>query len=140
MIRFERYDYNVPVCLNSETRIWIDKVLQGYNKRIGEIYFLFCSDDSLLKINQRFLNHDYYTDIITFNKSINDNIISGEIFISIERVLDNAKFLGNDYELELHRVLIHGILHLIGFDDNSVDGKEEMRDRERISLSLRSNN
>lgn len=136
MIRFEGLDNDVPACLNSHTKIWIESVLQSYKKRVGSLFFIFCTDEGLLRINQQFLNHDYYTDVITFNKSVNENIISGEIFISTERILENAAELKVDFSHELHRVLIHGILHLIGFDDSTEREKEEMREREQISLSL----
>jgi rRNA maturation RNase YbeY len=136
MIRFERLDSDVPACLNSDSKIWIRSVLEAYKKTAGSIFFLFCSDEALLKINQQFLNHDYYTDVITFNQSSSENVISGEIYISVERILENATLLKVDFFQELHRVLIHGILHLIGFNDTTERERKEMRKREQISLSL----
>ncbi len=136
MIRFERLDIDVPGCLNSDTKIWIESVLQTYQRDTGSILFVFCTDESLLKINKQFLDHDYYTDVITFNKSVNENVISGEIYLSVNRILENAAVLKIDFSQELHRVLIHGILHLIGFNDTSEKEREEMREHEQISLSL----
>jgi rRNA maturation RNase YbeY len=136
MIRFEHLDSDVPACLNSDTKIWIKNVLEAYKKTAGSIFFLFCSDEALLKINQQFLNHDYYTDVITFNQSSSENVISGEIYISVDRILANAALLKLDFSQELHRVLIHGILHLIGFNDTTERERKEMRKREQISLSL----
>jgi len=136
MIRFEHLDSDVPACLNSDTKIWIKNVLEVYKKTAGSIFFLFCSDEALLKINQQFLNHDYYTDVITFNQSSSENVISGEIYISVDRILANAALLKLDFSQELHRVLIHGILHLIGFNDTTERERKEMRKREQISLSL----
>ena len=136
MIRFEHLDSDVPACLNSDTKIWIKNVLEAYKKTAGSIFFLFCSDEALLKINQQFLNHDYYTDVITFNQSSSENVISGEIYISVDRILANAALLKLDFSQELHRVLIHVILHLIGFNDTTERERKEMRKREQISLSL----
>lgn len=137
MIRFEVIDVSLPVFLNRETKQWILKVIQTYNKKAGEVFFLFCSDEALLKINQEFLQHDYYTDIITFNSSENEDFISGEVHISLDRVADNAAALKIDFETELHRVIIHGILHLIGFNDKTKDEQVAMRAAEQKCLSLR---
>lgn len=137
MIQFEKYDYEVPVFLNSDTKRWIEEVLSVFHKRTGLISFLFCSDESLLRINKQFLDHDFYTDIITFNKSLNVDVISGECYISVERVMENAGILKESYVQELHRVIIHGMLHLIGFNDASSEQKQQMRILEQKCLNLR---
>jgi len=137
MIRFEAIDVSLPVFLNKETKQWILKVIQNYNRKAGEVFFLFCSDEALLKVNREFLQHDYYTDIITFDSSENKDFISGELYISLDRVTDNATALKIDFEIELHRVIIHGILHLIGFNDKTEGEQIAMRAAEQKCLSLR---
>ncbi len=113
---------------------WIKYTIEKNNKQIGEISYIFCSDEQLLEINKEFLNHDYYTDIITFGYSESD-IISGDLFISIDRIKDNAKTLGLSYQEELHRVIIHGILHLLGFKDKTDEESQNMRLLENECLS-----
>ena len=103
---------------------WIINSIINESKRLGELNFIFCTDEYLLEKNIQFLNHDTYTDIITFDYC-EGNIISGDIFVSVERVTENANTFGVDFEDELDRVLIHGILHLAGYQDKS---KEEARD------------
>ena len=113
---------------------WIKYTIEKNNKQIGEISYIFCSEEQLLEINKEFLNHDYYTDIITFDYSESD-IISGDLFISIDRIKDNAKTLGISYQEELHRVIIHGILHLLGFKDKTDEESQNMRLLENECLS-----
>lgn len=113
---------------------WIKYTIEKNNKQIGEISYIFCSDEQLIEINKEFLNHDYYTDIITFDYSESD-IISGDLFISIDRIKDNAKTLGLSYQEELHRVIIHGILHLLGFKDKTDEENQNMRLLENECLS-----
>jgi rRNA maturation RNase YbeY len=114
---------------------WIKLVIENNNKKVGEIAYIFCSDEQLLEINKEFLNHDYYTDIITFDYSETD-VVSGDMFISIDRIKDNAKILGVAYQEELHRVIIHGILHLLGNKDKTETESENMRKLEDESLSV----
>lgn len=114
---------------------WIKLVIENNNKKVGEIAYIFCSDEQLLKINKEFLNHDYYTDIITFDYSETD-VVSGDMFISIDRIKDNAKILGVAYQEELHRVIIHGILHLLGNKDKTETESENMRKLEDECLSV----
>ncbi|MDD4374124.1 MAG: rRNA maturation RNase YbeY [Bacteroidales bacterium] len=140
MIQFEKFDCEVPAFLGKSTKRWIEEVIKSYQKKVGQIHYLFCSDEALLKINQQFLAHDYYTDIITFNKSMNNEIVSGECYISVERVMENAKIVGELFAEELHRVLIHGMLHLIGFGDGNEEEKRQMRSLEQKYLTLRLNN
>ena len=114
---------------------WIKLVIENNNKKVGEIAYIFCSDEQLLEINKEFLNHDYYTDIITFDYSETD-VVSGDMFISIDRIKDNAKILGVAYKEELHRVIIHGILHLLGNKDKTETESENMRKLEDECLSV----
>ncbi len=116
---------------------WIKKVIINEEYEVGELFYVFCDDAYLLEVNQRFLGHDTFTDIITFPTSENHKILSGEIFISIPRVKENCKLLGTDFEDEFARVLIHGVLHLMGYDDHTEEEKIVMRQKEDKSLSLR---
>lgn len=113
---------------------WIKRTIERNNKQLGEISYIFCSDEQLLEINKEFLNHDYYTDIITFDYSEAD-IVSGDLFISTDRIKDNAKTLNVSYQEELHRVIIHGILHLLGFKDKTDEESQNMRLLENECLS-----
>jgi len=115
---------------------WIKKTIEKEGKKVGEIQYVFCDDDYLLKINREFLKHDYYTDIITFPLADSKNIISGEIYISLERIEENAKLNNVLFEDELARVMIHGILHMIGYDDHTKEEKNEMREKEDYYLNL----
>lgn len=114
---------------------WLFTCIEKYQKSIGQITYIFVSDEYLLKMNQDHLDHDYYTDIITFNYN-QDNIISGDLFISIDRIEDNAKKISTTFAEELKRVMIHGVLHLIGFNDHSEEEKTEMRKQENFCLDL----
>lgn len=117
---------------------WIQKIISNHNYTVGEINFIFCTDDYLHKLNVEFLQHDTLTDIISFDNTIG-KLISGDVFISVERVLENA----NDYKVsfneELHRVIIHGVLHYLGYKDKSSIEKSKMREAENNALSLLNN-
>lgn len=113
----------------------IDKLVVNEGKTLGEVNYIFCSDSYLLEINKQYLNHDYYTDIISFDYC-EDNIISGDIFISIDTVADNAKEYKVSYEKELQRVILHGILHFVGYKDKTDDDAKIMRQKENQYLSL----
>lgn len=115
---------------------WIKKTIEKEGKKVGEIQYVFCDDYYLLEINRKFLKHDYYTDIITFPLADSKNIISGEIYISLERIEENAKLNNVLFEDELARVMIHGILHMIGYDDHTKEEKNEMREKEDYYLNL----
>ncbi len=106
--------------------VWINSLLQQSNHQSGNLNFIFCSDDFLLDINRRFLSHDYFTDIITFDYSV-DKIISGDMFISVDRVKENSLLFNCIFNDEVLRVIIHGILHLLGYNDASDDEKDVMR-------------
>ena len=114
---------------------WISNCIQTEQKKKGSLNFIFCNDKYLHAINLEYLNHDTYTDIITFNYVEND-VISGDIFISIERVKENSQKLSTPFEKELKRVLIHGILHLIGYNDKTPEETQEIRAKEDFYLNL----
>ena len=115
---------------------WIGEVVEKENYREGELSFIFCSDAFLLEKNIEFLKHDTLTDIISFDYTIG-SLVSGDIFISIERVIENAAAFKVSFEDELHRVMVHGILHYCGYRDKERDDKELMRSKEDYYLSLR---
>lgn len=108
-------------------------IIKDYNKDLDIINFIFCSDEYLLKVNQEYLQHDYYTDIITFDYS--DEFIQSDIFISIDRVKENALELNLSFNDELHRIIFHGVLHLVGFEDKDDESKKIMTEREDYYLS-----
>jgi len=116
-------------------KAWIKEFVSHHGKKVGELAIVFCSDEKILEVNQNFLQHDYYTDIITFDYSEGE-IISGDIFISVERVQENATSHQVDYNTELLRVLAHGVLHLIGFQDKEEKKKVEMTRNEDLCMSL----
>jgi rRNA maturation RNase YbeY len=115
---------------------WIADIIRREGKKLKHLNYIFCSDAHLLLINQQYLDHDYYTDIITFDASDSPDVIEGDIFISIDRVQDNAAALGHPFLHELNRVVAHGVLHLIGYDDTAPDLKLQMRQKEDSYLSL----
>ncbi len=118
---------------------WLMQVIDIEGYKAGEIVYIFMSDSELIKINNKYLKHDTYTDIITFKESVNQKIISGEIFISLERVVDNAKTFSINIENEFSRVLVHGVLHLLGYDDKTDEEKSIMRTKENYYINLQSN-
>jgi rRNA maturation RNase YbeY len=133
------FDFDINPLLNKErVCLWLEQLSQSYDFEIEQLNFIFCSDEGLLEINQEYLNHDYYTDIITFDLRDNTglSIIEGDIFISIDRVQDNATTLGVEFKDELLRVLSHGVLHLIGFKDKSEEEAQEMRTHETNAIKL----
>jgi rRNA maturation RNase YbeY len=115
---------------------WIRFVLDEENKDLGELNYIFCNDDYLLEINRKELNHNTLTDIISFDYTLG-SVVSGDIYISFERVIDNAKDLSLNFRDELHRVMVHGILHYCGYRDKTIVEKKEMRRKEDYYLSLR---
>lgn len=137
MIQIRNIDTYIPEFISEEVKLWVDRVIKEYKKKAGEVFFLFCSDEYLLEMNQKFLQHDFYTDIITFSSTDVEDIISGEMYISLDRVKENADTFGKTFQEELHRVMIHGILHLIGYKDKSESEEDEMRQQEEKCLLLR---
>ncbi len=115
---------------------WIENTILSEKRKAGDISFIFCSDDYLLNINQEYLNHDYYTDVITFDY-VQEDEISGDIFISVERIRDNAVEFNATFDDELNRIMIHGVLHLLGYKDKSEQEKQIMTDKENEYLSKR---
>lgn len=115
---------------------WLKAVAIEESRKLGRINIIFCSDNYLLDVNMKFLQHDYYTDIITFDYCEKD-ILSGDLFISIDSVRDNADFFGTTFENELDRVIVHGILHLIGYDDHTEEEQKIMRSKENYYLEKR---
>jgi metalloprotein, YbeY family len=128
-------DVEAPRLRERILRNWIREVAALYNRRVGELCYQFCGDERILQTNQDFLDHDYYTDIITFDESEGD-VISGDMLISLETVRSNAELLGNEYAEELHRVIIHGVLHLCGLKDKTPADEANMRAAEDQALRL----
>lgn len=118
-------------------REWLLNAIESENHTLAELNFIYCSDDYLLKINKEYLDHDTYTDTITFDNSESKGEILGDIFISIDRVRENAKTFKTAVKDELHRVMIHSTLHLLGFKDKTTKDKTEMTAKENKYLQLR---
>ena len=123
-----------------KTRQWIKEVISLEGRQLSGLNYIFCSDGYLLSINQQYLNHKTFTDIITFDNSDGGEDVEGDIFISVERVRENAKKHRTDFDEELHRIVIHGVLHLLGYSDKSARAKSLMRKKEDAYLSLRQKN
>ncbi|HMU06264.1 MAG TPA: rRNA maturation RNase YbeY [Kaistella sp.] len=132
---FENID-EIPI--SAATISWLEDVIKTENKKLGEINYILCDDEYLLKVNQDFLDHDYYTDIITFDY-VKGKTISGDIFVSLPRISDNAKTLVRDFNSEFHRVLAHGILHLMGYKDKTEEEITVMRQKEDFYLNVFAN-
>lgn len=129
------YETSIKLLNESALSSWISNVIESENKSEGEISFVICDDDYLLKINQDFLNHDTYTDIISFDNTIG-NQLNGDIFVSADRVKENAEIFGVTKEEEMRRVLVHGVLHFCGYKDKSEKDKKKMREKEDEKLLL----
>lgn len=135
MIDYCAEDIAMPELNQDIMEQWLTKVADSYKKNLGELCFIFCSDDYILQMNREHLDHDYYTDVITFDYC-EDNIISGDLFISLDTVKSNAAKFSESFEREFLRVFIHGVLHLCGFPDKQDDEAIVMREQEEIALSL----
>ncbi|MEO9872413.1 rRNA maturation RNase YbeY [Ekhidna sp.] len=127
---------NFQLSHQTEISSWIVKIIQSHGFKLNELNYIFCSDRYLLEINRKHLNHDYYTDIITFDNSDQETVIESDIFISIDRVNENATKQNTNSQKELSRVIIHGVLHLLGFQDKTDEEKKVMREKEDTCLSL----
>ncbi len=138
MIHFHTEDIKFVFKNKTEIKQWITSVAKGKKRKVGDLGFVFCSDDFLLRLNKEYLNHDTLTDIITFDYSKDDNQlpISGDIYISIDRIRENAIKFNKSFENELHRVIIHGTLHLLGYADKTKAAKLEMTKQEDMALNL----
>lgn len=134
LIQFYFTDTTVSLLERKRLKAFIQSIFDKNRRQLSSLTIIFCSDEYLLGINKQFLQHDYYTDIITFNLSNDIKIIDGEIYISIDRVKDNALFNYVTVKQELHRVIFHGILHLCGFKDKSILSKKNMTLQEDYSL------
>ena len=134
-VSYNAVDVPFPKIKRRLTTKWIHLTIEKYHKKAGAISYIFCSDEEILKINKQYLNHDYYTDIITFDYSEN-GVVSGDLFISLDTVKSNSEKFGTIYEEELHRVMIHGVLHLCGFKDKTSADEKIMRKKEDEALEI----
>ena len=135
MITYSSENVPFPRIRRRDTTAWIRRVAGTYGKKVGEVGYLFCDDEKILEVNREYLQHDYYTDIITFDYDEGD-VINGDIVISLDTVRSNAEQLGKAYDEELHRVIIHGILHLCGLNDKGPGEREQMEAAENRALAL----
>ena len=135
MVSYNTINVTMPDISHRETTAWVRAVAATYGKRVGEIAYVFCDDEKILEVNRQFLQHDYFTDIITFDYCEGD-MISGDLFISLDTVRSNAELFHKTYEDELHRVIIHGILHLVGINDKGPGEREIMEAAEDKALAL----
>jgi probable rRNA maturation factor len=138
-IHFYAEDIKYTLPGKKKIREWISIVFQREKKKCSALNYIFCNDTYLLNLNKKYLQHDTYTDILTFNNGEIGCPVKGDIFISIERVRENSKIFNTYFSGELHRVMIHGVLHLIGYQDKTSDESELMRSKEDYYLSLLSN-
>ena len=134
MIRFENGDIEKPMLDERSVSRWIRAVAAEYGFSVGNVTYIFCSDEKELAVNRQFLGHDYYTDIITFDYTTGSTL-NGDIFISLDTVRSNAESIGVPFEQELYRILIHGILHLTGQGDKTPETKEQMTHKEDLALA-----
>jgi len=135
-INFFNEDIDFVLENPEEINNWITQVIEDNSFTINQLNYIICSDNYLLEINRSYLSHDTLTDIITFDNSDEDNTVEADIFISLERVKENSEQLKTDITTEFNRVLIHGVLHLIGWNDKTQEDKAEMREKEEACLSL----
>lgn len=136
MITYQTDGTRMPHIKRRENSAWVKRVAATYGKKVGDVAYIFVNDDKILEVNRQYLQHDYYTDIITFDYSEGD-VISGDLFISLDTVRTNAEQVGATYEQELNRVIIHGILHLCGINDKGPGEREIMEAAENKALSIR---
>ena len=143
MISYHADGVKMPPIRRRDTSTWIKAVAATYGKKIGSIAYIFCNDDKILEVNKQYLQHDYYTDIITFDYCEDEllmghkDTLSGDLFISLDTVRSNAIQQGTTYEEELHRVIIHGVLHLIGINDKGPGEREIMEAAENKALEMK---
>lgn len=131
------FHYETEFSLKKEENYtnWIINIIKGEKAVLGDLSYIFCSDNYLLKLNQKYLKHNSFTDIITFNYS-EQKVISGEIYISVDRIRENAVKFKEDFNRELLRVMAHGVLHLLGYNDKSKNEKEEMKSKEEEKINM----
>lgn len=135
MVSFQSDGVEIPSLDVARVSRWLNEVAAGYGRILGDIVYKFCSDEEILRVNREFLSHDYYTDIITFDYSIGKKV-GADILISLDTVRSNAESLGVGYEEELHRVIVHGLLHLCGIKDKTPEERAEMEAAENEALKL----
>lgn len=126
----------MPKIRRRDNSAWVKRVAASYGRKVGDVAYVFCDDEEILRVNRQYLQHDYYTDIITFDYD-EDDVLSGDLFISLDTVRTNAEQLGLPYEQELNRVIIHGILHLCGINDKGPGEREIMEAAENKALAMR---
>lgn len=136
MITYNVEGVKMPKIRKRETTAWIRAVAKSYGRRVGEVGYMFVNDDKILEVNREYLGHDYYTDVITFDYD-EDDVVSGDVVISLDTVASNAHLFNKTYEEELYRVIIHGILHLCGINDKGPGEREQMEAAENKALALR---
>ena len=134
MITYNSDGIGMPKIKRRATTAWIRSVAASYGKRVGDVGYMFVNDEKILEVNRQYLGHDYYTDIITFDYDEGD-ILNGDLVISLDTVRSNAAMLGKDYEEELYRVIIHGVLHLCGINDKGPGEREQMEAAENRALA-----
>ena len=135
MIEFETKNVGMPALDFAKVDRWLGEVAASHNRKVGNVNYLFCDDEEILRVNREFLRHDYFTDIITFDYSHKDRI-GGDIFISLDTVASNARDLGQEYGVELLRVIAHGVLHLCGINDKGPGEREIMEGAENAAIAL----
>ena len=136
MITYSTENVSMPKIRKRDTTAWIRRVAATYGRKIGEVGYLFCDDEKILEVNREYLQHDYYTDIITFDYNEGKQI-NGDLVISLDTVRSNAQLFNKPYEEELYRVIIHGILHLCGINDKGPGEREIMEAAENAALAMR---
>ncbi|MDZ7933691.1 MAG: rRNA maturation RNase YbeY [Emticicia sp.] len=136
MINFHSESIDFKVTNPIKTRRWLKSVIEAEGFKLGEINYVFCNDEYLHKINLEYLDHDTLTDIITFDNSEDENLIEGDIFVSIERITENAKDFNTTFEQEFKRVVVHGVLHLCGYYDKTDEDEKQMRTKEDHYINL----
>jgi len=132
------FNQDVDIKLSNKTKIadWLTKVANGYDQPITQLNYIFCSDQFLLELNKQYLNHDFFTDILTFDMREPGEELKGDIYVSTDRVAENANRYVVPFEIELYRVMAHGLLHLIGYRDSTESEKQAMKEAEDQALSL----
>lgn len=135
MITYNAEGVKMPKIKKRETTAWIKAVAASYGRKVGDIGYMFVDDEKILEVNREYLGHDYYTDIITFDYD-EDDVINGDLVISLDTVRTNAEKFGKTYDEELHRVIIHGILHLCGINDKGPGEREIMEAAENKALAM----
>ena len=136
MITYNADGVKMPKIKRKDTTAWIKAVAQTYGRKVGEVGYMFVNDEKILEINNEYLGHDYYTDVITFDYDEGD-VVNGDIVISLDTVRTNAEMFGKAYEDELYRVIIHGILHLCGLNDKGPGEREIMEKAENKALEMK---